>query len=61
MERCLLFVSLLDAHVIVTLSDVELSEVLGATKLVNKFGNEGEGIAVLDRHLVQLSIVLNWL
>jgi len=59
MEGCLPFVSGLDTYIIETLLDVKLGEVLGSTELGNKFGDEGEGVPVLDSYGIQRMIVLD--
>jgi len=47
-EGCLPFVSGLDSYVIETPSDIKLCEVLGSAELGDEFGDEGEGVPVLD-------------
>jgi len=59
MEGCLPFISGLDSYVIETPSDVKLCEVLGSTELGDEFGDEGEGVPVLDGYGVQCAIVLD--
>jgi len=59
MEGCLPFVSGLDSYVIETPSDVKLGEVLGSAELGDEFGDEGEGVPVLDGYSVQRAIVLD--
>jgi len=58
-EGCLPFVSGLDSYVIETPSDVKLCEVLGSVELGDGFGDEGEGVPVLDGYGVQRAIVLD--
>jgi len=58
-EGCLSFVSRLDSYVIETPSDVKLCEVLGSAELGDKFGDEGEGISVLDGYGIQCTVVLD--
>jgi len=58
-EGCLPFVSGLDIYIIETLSDVKLCEELGSVELGDEFGNEGEGVPVLDSYGVQHAIVLD--
>jgi len=58
-EGCLLFVSGLDSYVIETPSDIKLGEVLGSVELGDEFGDEGEGVPVLDGYGVQRVIVLD--
>ncbi len=60
MEGGLFFVALLDTDVVVSPANVELCEVLGPTKLVNELRDEREWISILDRHLVQFAVVLDW-
>jgi len=47
-EGRLPFVSGLDTYIIETPADVKLCEVLGSVELGDKFGDEGEGVPVLD-------------
>ncbi len=54
----LFFVSLLYVDVVIPPSDVELGEVLGSMELVDEFGDQGEGVSVLDRYFVELAVVL---
>jgi len=58
-EGCLPFVSGLDSYVIETPLDVKLCKVLGSVELGDEFGDEGEGVLVLDGHGVQRAIVLD--
>jgi len=58
-EGCLPFVSRLDTYIIETPSDVKLGEVLGSAELGDKFGDEEEGVPVLDSYGVQCAIVLD--
>jgi len=58
-EGCLPFISRLDMYIIETPSDIKLCEVLGSMELGDKFGDEGEGISVLDGYGVQRTIVLD--
>ena len=48
----------LDAHVIVPPSDVKLGEYVSMLKLVEHFWDQGQWIAVLDGHGIQLPVVL---
>jgi len=59
MEGCLPFVSGLNTYVIETPSDVKLHEVLGSAELGDEFGDEGEGVPVLDSYSVQCVIILD--
>jgi len=58
-EGCLPFISRLDIYVIETPSDIKLCEVLGSAELGDEFGDEGEGVPVLDGYSVQRTIVLD--
>jgi len=60
-EGYLPFVSGLDTYIIETPSDVEFCEVLGSMELGNEFGDEREGVPVLDSYGVQHTIVLDQL
>jgi len=55
------FISRLDVYVIETLLDVEFCEVPGSAELGDKFGDEREGVSVLDGHSIQHMIVLDQL
>jgi len=58
-EGCLLFISRLDAHIVETPSHVKFCEVLGSAELGDEFGDEGEGVPVLDSYGIQWAIVLD--
>jgi len=58
-EGCLPLISRLDSYVVETPSDVMLGEVLGSAELGDEFGDEGEGVPVLDGYGVQRAIVLD--
>ena len=44
------FISRLDAYIIETPSDVKFCKVPGSAELGDKFGDEGEGVSVLDSY-----------
>ena len=58
-EGGLPLISLLNLDITVSLPDIQLSEVLGPLKLVNKLQDEREGVAVLDHDCIQPSVVLD--
>ena len=58
-EGCFPFISGLDAYIIEAPADVEFCEVFSSVELRDEFGDEGEGISVLDSHSVQRAIVLD--
>jgi len=58
-ESCLPFISRLDTYIIETLLDIKLCEVLGSAELGDRFGDEGEGVPVLDGYGVQRAIILD--
>jgi len=58
-EGHFLFISGLDVYVIETPVDIQFCEVSGSTELGDEFGDEREGIPVLDGHGVQRTIVLD--
>jgi len=58
-ESCLPFISRPDAYIIETPADIKFYEVLGSTKLGNKFKNKGKRISVLDSYGVQYAVVLD--
>ena len=47
-EGCFPFISRLDAYIIEIPADVQFCEVPGSVKLGDKFGDEREGVSVLD-------------
>jgi len=49
-EDHLLFISGLDMHIVETLADIKFCEVLGSMELGDKFGDEREGVFVLDSY-----------
>jgi len=53
------FISRLDTYVIETPSDIKFCEVPGSTELEDKFGDEREGVPVLDGYSIQHAIVLD--
>ena len=53
------FISGLDAYVIETPADVKFCEVPGSVELGDKFGDEREGVPVLDGYGIQHVIVLD--
>jgi len=53
------FISRLDTYVIETPADVKFCEVPGSTELGDEFGDEREGVPVLDGYSVQRTIVLD--
>ena len=59
-ERCLPLVFLPHSHIVVPPPNVQLGEVPGILDPVDKFLDEGEGIAVLDGVFIELPIVLYW-
>jgi len=58
-EGRFLFISGLDMYVIETPLDIKFCEVPGSTELGDKFGDEREGVPVLDGYGVQRAIVLD--
>lgn len=58
-ERGFPLVSVLDSDIREAPADVDFGKVLGSLESVEEFGNEREGITVLDRHVVELSVVLH--
>ena len=53
------FISGLDTYVIETPLDIKFYEVPGSTELGDEFGDEREGVPVLDGYGVQRAIVLD--
>ncbi len=58
-EGGLLLIPFLDPDVVVSPTNVKLREVLGSPKLVDEFQNERKQVAILDRHFVELLVVLD--
>jgi len=58
-EGRLPFISGLDTYVIETPSDIKFCEVPGSVELGDEFGDEKEGVPVLDGYGVQRAIVLD--
>ena len=59
-KGCLVLVTFLDADIVVSPSDVKFSEELGAFQTVHEFGDQRKWIAILDRDLVELTVILHW-
>jgi len=55
------FIFRLDTYVIETPSDIKFCEVPGSAELGDEFGDEREGVPVLDGYSVQRTIVLDQL
>jgi len=55
------FIPRLDTYVIETPSDIKFCEVPGSVELGDEFGDEREGVSVLDSYGVQHAIVLDQL
>ena len=45
-------------HIVVATADVQLGEIACIAEVVDKFGDEGEGVVVLDSEGVQHLIIL---
>jgi len=60
-EGCLPLVSRLNADIVETLMNVQLGEVSGSAELRYEFGDEWEGVLILDCYGVERSVVLNQL
>ncbi|KAG5335269.1 hypothetical protein C0989_001606 [Termitomyces sp. Mn162] len=58
LEGHLLLVSFLNAHIVVTPPDIQFSEVLHASKVVDELGDEGEWVTVLHCHGIEYPVVL---
>ena len=57
-ECYLLLISFLNAHIVVAPADVQLGEIVCIVEIVDKFGDEGEGVAVLDSEGIEHPIIL---
>jgi hypothetical protein len=49
LERCLVFVSFLDADIVISLADVEFGEYHGSTKVANEVSDEQKRVLVTNR------------
>ncbi|KAG5734891.1 hypothetical protein E4T56_gene13754 [Termitomyces sp. T112] len=58
LEGCLPFVSLLNAHIVVTPLDIQFCEVSRALEVVGEFEDEGKRVAILHYHGVEYLVVL---
>ncbi|KAG5735534.1 hypothetical protein E4T56_gene11016 [Termitomyces sp. T112] len=61
LEGSLPLISLLNAHIVVTPLDVQLSEVLHTPEVVDELGDDGERVMVLHCHGVEYPVVLDQL
>jgi len=61
LEGCLPLISRLNADVVQTPANVQLSEVSDSAKLRHEFGDEWERVLILDRHGIECLVVLNQL
>ena len=59
LEDCFPLISGLNANVVETPMNVQLGEVSGFTELRYKFGDQWEGVLILDHHGIECSVVLN--
>jgi hypothetical protein len=57
-EGGLPLVSIFDSDIVVSPSNVELSERLGVPEFVNEVGDEGKGVGVMDRVFIDVTVVL---
>ena len=57
-EGCLPLVAVFDTDIVVSPTNIELSEVASVFQLVHKVGDKGEGIGVAGGVFVEVSIVL---
>jgi hypothetical protein len=53
------FVTLLETNVIITPADVKLCEVTSALEFVNEVGDQRQRCGILDRNVIQITIVLD--
>ncbi|KAG5334045.1 hypothetical protein C0989_004507 [Termitomyces sp. Mn162] len=58
LEGCLLLISFLNAHIVVTPPDVQFSEVLCTPEVVDELGDEEEEVTVLHYHGIEYLVVL---
>jgi len=61
LEGCFPLVSGFNTDVVETPTDTQLSEVSSSTELGYEFGDQWEGVLVLDYYRVEYTIVLNQL
>ncbi|KAG5350337.1 hypothetical protein C0989_011515 [Termitomyces sp. Mn162] len=60
-EGSLLLISLMNAHIVVTPPDVQLSEVLHTLEVVDELRDKGERVTVLHHHNIEYLVVLDQL
>jgi len=60
-KGCLPLVSGFDADVVETPTNIQLGEVSGSVELRYEFGDQWEGVLILDRHGIECLVVLNQL
>ena len=58
LERGFLLVPFFDLDVVVAPMDIQFSKVFPVFDLVHQFGNQGKGVCILDRPLIQVPIIL---
>ena len=58
-ECSLPFISFFHTDIVVSPSNVEFGEYLGAFEMIDEFGDEGEGVSVFYRFLIEFSIILS--
>ena len=58
-EGCLPLISRLDADVVETPTNIQLGKVSGSAELQYEFGDQWEGVLILNHHGIECSVVLN--
>ena len=51
-------ISVFDAYIVVTPSDVQFGEILGSFQLVDEFRDEREGIGILYGSFIEFPVIL---
>ena len=59
-ESCLPLITFLNPDVIIAPLDIKFGKEAWVLGLVNEFLDQWQGVLVLDRHVIELSVILNW-
>jgi hypothetical protein len=55
-----MFVSLLDADIVIAILHIEFGEDLSSTKVREEVGNQGEGVLIANCDVVDTLVILYW-
>ena len=59
-ESCLPLITFFDPDVIISPSDIKFGKEARVLGLVNEFLDQWQRVLILDRHVIELSIILDW-